>query len=66
MGRASKYPTEVREREVRLVLDQQDQHPSQWAASTSIAGKMGCTPRTLLTWVRQAERDAGPVMDRPK
>src|SRR5690606_36162305 len=59
MGRASKYPTEVRERAVRLVLDQQDQHPSQWAAITSIAGKMGCTPQTLLTWVRQAERDAG-------
>ena len=59
MGRASKYPSEVRERAVRLVMEQQDQHPSQWAAITSIAGKMGCTPQTLLTWVRQAERDAG-------
>src|SRR5690606_37216645 len=59
MGRASKYPAEVRERAVRLVMEQQDQHPSQWAAITSIAGKMGCTPQTLLTWVRQAERDAG-------
>jgi len=59
MGRASKYPAEVRERAVRLVMEQQGQHPSQWAAITSIAGKMGCTPQTLLTWVRQAERDAG-------
>jgi transposase len=59
MGRASKFPAEFRERAVRLVMEQQDQHPSQWAAITSIAGKMGCTPQTLLTWVRQAERDAG-------
>ena len=59
MGRTSKYPAEVRERAVRLVLEQQDEHPSQWAAITSIAGKIGCTPQTLLTWVRQSERDVG-------
>jgi len=59
MGRVSKYPAEVRERAVRLVLEQQEQHPSQWASVTSIAGKMGCTPQTLLGWVRQAERDTG-------
>ena len=35
------------------------QHPSQWAAITSIAGKFGCTAETLRNWVRQAERDRG-------
>jgi transposase-like protein len=59
MGRRSKYPAEVRERAVRLVFEQQEQHESQWAAMVSIAGKMGCTPETLRKWVRQEERDAG-------
>jgi transposase len=35
------------------------EHPSQWAAITSIAGKFGCTAETLRNWVRQAERDSG-------
>jgi transposase len=55
----SKYSPEVRERAVRLVLEQQAEHGSQWAAMSSIASKMGCTPETLRNWVRQAERDAG-------
>jgi len=59
MGRRSKYPAEVRERAIRLVLEQQGQHESQWAAICSIAEKMGCTAETLRLWVRQAERDSG-------
>ena len=59
MGRASKHSAEVRERAVRLVFEQQGQHESQWAAMTSIASKMGCTPETLRKWVRQVERDSG-------
>ena len=59
MGRRSKYSAEVRERAVRLVFEQQDQHETQWAAICSIAGKMGCGTDTLRRWVRDAERDAG-------
>jgi len=44
---------------VRLVLEQQHEHGSQWAAMESIAAKIGCTAETLRKWVRRAERDGG-------
>ena len=59
MGRQSKFPAEMRERAVRLVFEQQDQHESQWAAIVSIAEKMGCSSEALRKWVRQAQRDTG-------
>ena len=59
MGRQGKYPVEVRERAVRLVLDHQDEYDSQWAAINSIAEKVGCSPESLRKWLRQAERDSG-------
>jgi transposase-like protein len=42
-----------------MVQEHGPEHPSQWAAITSIAAKMGGTPQTLRTWLQQAERDAG-------
>ena len=59
MGRPSRYSPEVRERSVRLVLDQTEKHDSQWAAIQSVASKIGCTAETLRRWVRQAEIDYG-------
>ena len=55
----NKFSTEVRERGVRLVLDNEGQHPSRWQAVMSIAAKIGCTPQTLNDWVKKAEVDSG-------
>jgi transposase len=59
MNTTQKYSPEVRERAVRLVLESQGEHKTQWAAIVSIASKIGCTGETLRKWVRQAERDQG-------
>jgi transposase len=59
MARPSTYSPEVRERFVRLVQEHTPGHGSQWAAITSVAEKIGCTPETLRKWLRQAQRDSG-------
>ena len=59
MARPSRFSPEVRERAVRMVFEHAQNHPSQWAAITSITEKIGCTAETLRHWVRQAERDSG-------
>ena len=59
MNTEKRYSPEVRERAVRMVLEHQGEHDSQWAAIGSIATKFGCTAETLRRWVRQAERDRG-------
>jgi transposase-like protein len=56
---SKKFSGEVRERAVRMVREHRNDYPTEWAAISSIAGKIGCTGETLRGWVRQAERDAG-------
>ena len=59
MSRSNRYSPEVRERAVRMVFDHRADYPTEWAAITSIASKIGCSAGTLRNWVRQTERDAG-------
>ena len=55
----TRYPRELRERAVRLVREHRREYPSEWAAITSIAGKLGASPETVRHWVRRAEVDDG-------
>ena len=57
--KSKRYPVEVRERAVRLVLEHRGEYESEWAAITSIAQKCGMTAETLRKWVRQSEIDGG-------
>ncbi len=57
MGRATRYPPELRERAMRLVREHRDEHPSEWAAIQSVAGKLGMSPETLRLWLRRDEVD---------
>ncbi|MDU3301555.1 MAG: IS3 family transposase [Enterobacter ludwigii] len=59
MTKNTRFSPEVRQRAVRMVIEGQDGYESQWAAISSIAPKIGCTPETLRIWLRQYERDAG-------
>ncbi len=59
MSKSKRFPVDVRERAVRLVLEHRAEYETKWAAITSVAGKIGCSPETLRGWVRQAEIDLG-------
>ena len=55
----NKFSPEVRARAVRMLLEHESEHPSRWAAATSIAGKIGCSTHTLMEWVKRADIEAG-------
>ena len=40
-------------------MEHRDDYQNEAAALTAIAGKLGCSPDSLRTWVRQVQRDGG-------
>src|SRR5690554_3087024 len=59
MSKTNKFSPEVRERAVRLVQEHRGEYSSLWAATQSIAPKIGCSAHTLLKWVQLQEVEAG-------
>ena len=59
MSKSNRYSPEVRERAVRMVLENENEYDSRWAATVSIATKIGCTPETLRAWINRVEIDSG-------
>ncbi|ORI21261.1 hypothetical protein [Rhodococcus sp. 1168] len=54
------YPTELRERTVRMFAEIRNDYPSDWKTAESIAEKLDIrTAQTVLNWVRKAQIDAG-------
>jgi transposase len=62
MPAARKYPAELRQRAVRLVLDAAEEQGSVAGACRRIGEQLGINTDTLRGWVKQAQVDAG---DRP-
>ncbi len=59
MATHGRYPQELRERAIRMVLEHRQDYASGWQATQSIAGKIGVHPVTLHEWVKRAEIDSG-------
>lgn len=54
-----KYPAEVRDRAVRMVIDRLSEYPSVFAACKALAPKLDVGPESLRRWVIQTQVDSG-------
>ena len=59
MSAPRKYPDELRDRAVRLVMDMKDDGGSVSSACTRVGEQLGINADTLRGWVKQVEIDAG-------
>jgi transposase len=43
-----------------MVLEHEHEYSSRWAATQSVASKIGCTAETLRGWIKQHDAGAKP------
>ena len=49
----------MRAKAIRLVREHAGEYPSEYAAITAVAGRLGMSAETLRKWLRQAAVDEG-------
>lgn len=54
-----RYPPELKERAVKMVLDLRSQDPKDHSVITRVSRQLGVGTESLRTWVNQAEIDDG-------
>ncbi len=59
MSGSTCYSPELRERAVRMAIENRADYKSEWATFVGVSKLFGMSPETLRSWVRKAQVDSG-------
>ncbi len=55
----SRYDASTKVKAIRLVREHRAGYPTEYAAITAVAGRLGMSAETLRLWIRRDEADSG-------